>query len=123
MSRRGKPRPTGELHTHRPHVATTVAVSADGRRAIVTSTPVDAATPGVPSHYSEDIVTARAVEGPDFSYFLGDEGDWAAHGQHDDEPDGIMLVPPASEGIDSELASAKKTKNFERWDNAVGLNF
>jgi hypothetical protein len=84
---------------------------------------VDAATPGVPSHYSEDIVTARAVEGPDFSYFLGDEGDWAAHGQHDDEPDGIMLVPPASEGIDSELASAKKTKNFERWDNAVGLNF
>ncbi|KAJ7884926.1 hypothetical protein B0H13DRAFT_2343427 [Mycena leptocephala] len=115
---RGKARPTGELHTHRPHVATTVEVSADRQRAILTSTPVGTTTPGIATYYAEDVATARALEGPDFSYFLGDEGNWAAegHGQDESERDGITLAGEETFGEQAGVTGTGK-KNFERWDN------
>ncbi|KAJ7023336.1 hypothetical protein C8F04DRAFT_1193588 [Mycena alexandri] len=98
---RGKsqPRATGEMHTHRPHIATMVERSADGRRAIVTSTAVDTADVGVPAHFAEDIATAEALEANDFSYFLGDDGRWAEEGGADDDDNGIRMAPPPEEGL------------------------
>ncbi|KAJ7862976.1 hypothetical protein B0H13DRAFT_1899824 [Mycena leptocephala] len=107
----------GELHMHRPHAATTMKQSAAGRRAIIISTPVDTTTPGVPAYYAEDVATARALKGPDFSYLLGNEGRWAADGpgQDDNERDGITM---ATEETPGEVAGAtRRGPNFERWDN------
>ncbi|KAJ7030498.1 hypothetical protein C8F04DRAFT_1263797 [Mycena alexandri] len=111
---RGKPPPrgTGEMHTHRPHVATTVERSTDGRHAIVTSTAVDTADVGVPAHFAEDVATAEAIESSDFRYFLGDDGRWAEGSRvDDDDDDGICMGLPTEE-------SAPIVGNFERWDNA-----
>jgi hypothetical protein len=95
-----------------------VEVSADRRRAILTSTSVDMATPGIPTYYAEDVATSQALERPDFSYFLGDDGGWAGESpeQEDGEQDGITLAPPATEEASGDLPGRK---NFERWDNAV----
>jgi hypothetical protein len=74
---------SGGMHEHHPHVASTVEKSADGRRAVVTSAAVDTSTPGLPSWHAEDFNTAQALDAPDFSYLLGDDGGWA--GSEDEE--------------------------------------
>jgi hypothetical protein len=107
--------PSGELHTHRPHVATTMERSADGRRALTTLAAVDTSTPGLPDWHAEDFGTAQALEGPDFSYLLGDDSNWGASGGMEDdleeERDGIMMAAPTEQ----------KVPNFERWQNAVSM--
>lgn len=108
---------SGELHRHLPHTASTVQVSANGRRALVSSTPVDTTIPAVAKWHAEDHDTARALESEDFSYFLGDEGRWAeqpamaADAAADDDDDGIRLAP--------QTAEVPPDANFERWENAV----
>ncbi|KAJ7184060.1 hypothetical protein C8R46DRAFT_1026074 [Mycena filopes] len=111
--KRTKPKQSGELHAHRPHVATTVERSTDGRRAIVTSSVVDTSAPGPPAHYAEDVATAEAVESKEFTYFLGDDGRWAQEADDDDDDgeDGPRVAGVAED-------SAPIVGNFERWDNA-----
>ncbi|KAJ7036055.1 hypothetical protein C8F04DRAFT_1181827 [Mycena alexandri] len=110
-----RPATSGALHAHQPHTATTVEVSADRRRALVTTTAVETTRPAVPDYHAEDHETARAMEDPDFSYLLGDDGGWAVppsdpNGTDDD--DGIrMAAPPAD--MPPEMAG-----HFERWSNA-----
>ncbi|KAJ7024617.1 hypothetical protein C8F04DRAFT_1270161 [Mycena alexandri] len=113
---KGKQRATGEMHTHRPHVATTVERSADGRRAIVTSTAIDTADAAPTAHFAEDMATAEALESNNFTYFLGDDGRWAEGGTYDDNDDGIRMEPPLEEGLPTDESGMEG--NFERWDNA-----
>ncbi|KAJ7021079.1 hypothetical protein C8F04DRAFT_1274148 [Mycena alexandri] len=112
-----KPAARGALHTHQPHTATTVEVSADGRRALLTSNALDTTVPTLPNYHAEDHDTARALEDPDFSYFLGDDGAWAvppplpASERDETDDDGIRMAPQSSE-VPPEMG------NFERWANA-----
>lgn len=117
--RRGRAQPSGELHTHQPHTATTVEMSADGRRALVASTAVDTVEPAIPSWHVEDLETTRALDGPDFSYFLGDDGAWVTPGpllpgESELGDDGIRMA-----GQTAEMPPQEAVGNFERWANAV----
>ncbi|KAJ7020780.1 hypothetical protein C8F04DRAFT_1274533 [Mycena alexandri] len=113
-----KPAASGQLHTHQPHTATTVEVSADRRRALLTSNALDTATLTVPNYHAEDHNTARAMEDPDFSYFLADDGAWLAppplpaSERDNGDDDGIRMALQTSE-VPPELLG-----NFERWANA-----
>jgi hypothetical protein len=116
MGGRGRRKPgqmaSGEMHAHHLHQASTIERSADGRCAVISSTAVDTSAAGPPSWHVEDVTAAQALEGPDFSYLLGDEGGWAAQPTAEDlEPeDGITMAPPPE---------LPQQGNYERWENTV----
>ncbi|KAJ7613808.1 hypothetical protein B0H17DRAFT_1153080 [Mycena rosella] len=83
----------GELHINRLNIGTTIEVSE--RRAITTSGMVDTVPP-VDLHHAEDVDTAQAMDDPDFSYLLRDQGEWAS-----EDPVGAW------------------ERVFECWENAV----
>ncbi|KAJ7023216.1 hypothetical protein C8F04DRAFT_1193676 [Mycena alexandri] len=111
-----RPAARGELHTHQPHTSTTIEVSADRHRALVNSTPVDTTVP-ISQYRGEDLETARAMEAAEFSYMLGDEGDWVnppllpASERDEEDDDGIRMAPPQSTEV--------PPGHFERWANSV----
>jgi hypothetical protein len=63
--------PVPTMHTHQPHFAQVVSVSANGRSVTAPAHTLET-TPNVPSYFEEDFQTNAAVESVDFSYDLGD---------------------------------------------------
>ncbi|KAJ7144741.1 hypothetical protein C8R43DRAFT_891177 [Mycena crocata] len=123
-----KKRGEAELVSSETAVATTYDTSEDGRR-VITQDNVIVTAPPVPEFHAEDLETAHALEGADFSYLVG-SGDWddwelgvlpgpddvnAVDGDADGENDGIDFRLGA-------LGEDGKPIQLERWDDAVGFN-
>ncbi|KAJ7121758.1 hypothetical protein C8R43DRAFT_1136439 [Mycena crocata] len=89
--------PPPTMFVHQPHTSEVVTISADGRRANVSSTVVDTG-PDIPAYYQDDAGTNAALEAEDFSYDLGDNS--MVPEVPDPVDDGIKLKPKRNENSD-----------------------
>jgi hypothetical protein len=61
------------MYNHQPDRAGVVRISADGRRAIENSAPVERISSGTPAYFEEDTATNAALDAPDFGYTMADD--------------------------------------------------
>jgi hypothetical protein len=77
------------MHTHQPHFAQVVSMSANGRSATAHAHPLNV-MPRAPDYAQEDVFTNAAVESWEHGYDLGDPSLVAE--VQEDENDGILLT-------------------------------
>lgn len=106
----GKPAPAPTMHTHHPHFAEVVLVSANGRTATSNARTITTA-PSLPTYAQEDVMTNAAVESWEFGYDLGDTSCLAE------------IQVPTTDGIQFKSSKQKVYENSVRLNWSSWLSF